>query len=82
MGRALYSRVTRTALLAALAVVGATVLGCGHSEEEMQAKQREIASLKSQLDAEQASSKKAQGELDDAKKCVEQLKKQLRKPPA
>jgi hypothetical protein len=79
MGRALYSRVTRTALLAALAVVGATVLGCGHSEEEMQAKQREIASLKSQLDAEQDQHKKAQAELDDAKKRVDDLKEQLRK---
>lgn len=79
MGRARYSRVTRAASLAALAIVGATALGCGHSEEEMQAKQREIASLKSQLDAEQDQHKKAQAELDDAKKRVDDLKEQLRK---
>jgi len=73
------ARWSQAALLAALAVLGITASGCGHSEEEMQAKLREIAGLKSQLGAEQEQHKKAQAELDAAMKRVEDLKEQLRK---
>jgi chemotaxis protein MotB len=43
----------------------------------MQAKLREIDALKEQLAAEEANNKKVQGELDDTKARVEQLKNQL-----
>ena len=59
----------------AAAVTG--VSGCGPTEEEYRAKAGEAASLKGQLDAEQARSKKAQGELDAAQLRIEELKKQL-----
>jgi chemotaxis protein MotB len=62
-------------LVFAAAVIGAP--GCGHTEEEYGAKASEAASLKGQLDAEQARSKKAKGELDEAQVRIEQLKKQL-----
>jgi len=64
--------------------IGATLLacsgllGCGYSEDEMQAKLREIENLKTQLSAEQSQNKKAKGELDEAKAKVEQLKAQLK----
>ena len=55
----------------------ASAVGCGPSEDEYRAKVAEVASLKGQLDAEQARSKKAKGELDEAEVRIEQLKKQL-----
>jgi len=61
---------------ALFAFSGAT--GCGYSEEEMQAKNREIEALKAQLAEEQSASKKAKGELDDAKTQIEQLRQQLK----
>jgi chemotaxis protein MotB len=63
-------------LLASLACAGAA--GCGYSEDEMQAKLREIEGLKTQLSAEQAQNKKAKKELDDAAAKVEQLKAELK----
>ncbi len=65
---------------AALIVIAAALAGaagCGPSEEEYRAKVGEVASLKGQLDAEQARSKKAKGEIDEAQVRIEQLKKQL-----
>ena len=52
--------------------------GCGYSEEEMQAKIREIQGLKGQIQDEQNANKKARTELDDAKAQVEQLRQQLK----
>ncbi|MFO0591757.1 MAG: OmpA family protein [Polyangiaceae bacterium] len=52
-------------------------VGCGPSEDEYRAKVAEVASLKGQLDAEQARSKKAKAEIDEAQVRIEQLKKQL-----
>ena len=63
-------------VLGAALVTGAGS-GCGPSEEEYQAKLSEIASLKSELDAEQARNKKAKADLDEAAARIEQLKKQL-----
>lgn len=63
-------------------LVGALLLalgaGCGPSQEEYDKKAREVEDLKNRLAAEQAASKRAQGELADAKARVEQLKEQLR----
>jgi chemotaxis protein MotB len=63
-------------------LVGALLLalgaGCGPSQEEYDKKAREVEDLKNRLAAEQAASRKAQGELADAKARVEQLKEQLR----
>lgn len=61
-----------------IALLGSGALGCGYSEEEMQAKIREIENLKNQLSAEQAQNKKARGELDEAAAKIEQLKAQLK----
>ena len=52
--------------------------GCGYSEEEMQAKIREIDALKGQIAEEEKAKKKAKSELDDAKAQIEQLKQQLK----
>jgi chemotaxis protein MotB len=65
-------------VLAAALLAGAGAPGCGYSEDEMQAKIREIEGLKNQLTAEQAQHKKAQGELDAAAARIEELKKQLK----
>lgn len=63
-------------VLGAALLVGPS-LGCGPSEDEYKAKLSEIASLKSQLDAELARNKKSKAELDEASARIEQLKKQL-----
>lgn len=55
-----------------------SVLGCGYSEDEMQAKVREIDGLKSQLSAEQEKNKKAQADLNDQAAKIEQLKQELK----
>lgn len=72
-------RWTSSAALSAALFFGALTPGCGHSEEEMQAKQREIASLKSQLDAEKEQHKKALAEIAEREKSIEELKDQVRK---
>ncbi|MFT3770095.1 MAG: OmpA family protein [Minicystis sp.] len=64
--------------LAAFALTGALGLGCAHSEDEWQAKVREVADLKATLDREQAqhgSSKKA---LEDEGAKLEKLERELR----
>jgi chemotaxis protein MotB len=53
-------------------------IGCGYSEDEWQAKLREIDSLKTQLGAEQSQSKKAKAEIEEREAQVEQLKQQLK----
>jgi len=61
-----------------LALLGTMLPACGYSEEEWRAKLREIDSLKSELNAEQAQNQKAQRELHDARARIEQLKAQLK----
>lgn len=61
-----------------VAVLGTCIAGCGYSEEEMAAKQREIDRLSQELNAEQAQNKKAQKELEDARSNIDQLKLQLK----
>jgi chemotaxis protein MotB len=63
---------------AALIAAFAGQPGCGYSEDEMQAKIREIDGLKSQLNDEQARNKKAKSEIEEAKAQIEQLKQQLK----
>lgn len=58
-----------------LALLG--TLGCGYSEDEWRAKLREIASLKSQLEAEGNQNAKMQRDIDEARARIEQLKGQL-----
>lgn len=74
----LVRRSTSWLVLGAALFASAGAPGCGYSEDEMQAKLREIESLKTQLSAEQAQNKKAKAELDDAAARVDQLKAQLK----
>src|SRR5271167_3430629 len=64
--------------LVGAALVVAEVSGCGHSEDEWQAKVRELDDLKTRLDAEQTQAKKARGDLDESTTKIEQLKQQLK----
>ncbi|MEZ4302244.1 MAG: OmpA family protein [Polyangiaceae bacterium] len=73
----MFHRPSLVPLFLAATIFSGTVAGCGPSEEEYRAKLSEIESLKGQLAAEQAASKKARAELDEAAARIEQLKKQL-----
>jgi chemotaxis protein MotB len=65
--------------LLCMSTVGSVgAIGCGYSEDEMQAKVREIDGLKSQLSAEQEKNKKVQADLNDQAAKVEQLKQELK----
>ncbi|MEJ7729184.1 MAG: hypothetical protein WKG00_08210 [Polyangiaceae bacterium] len=55
------ARRTSTWLLAAM-FAGSTLAACGYSEDEMQAKNKEIENLRNQLSAEQSQNKKAKSE--------------------
>jgi chemotaxis protein MotB len=55
-----------------------SALGCGYSEDEMQAKIHQIDELKTQLSAEQERNKKSKGEIDEQLAKIEQLKQQLK----
>jgi chemotaxis protein MotB len=59
-------------------ITGSGALGCGYSEDEMQAKIREVDGLKAKLSAEQERNKKAKAELDEQAAKIEQLKQQLK----
>jgi chemotaxis protein MotB len=74
----LLRRSTSWLLICATLLAGSGSFGCGYSEEEMQAKVREIEGLRNQLSAEQAQNKKAKSELDEAAAQIEQLKRQLK----
>jgi chemotaxis protein MotB len=73
----MFQRRSLVALVVGVAIFSTGGMGCGPSEEEYRAKLGEIESLKSRLAAEQAQSKKAKGELDDAAARIEELKRQL-----
>jgi chemotaxis protein MotB len=69
----------RSGLLVGMAfVAAAAVSGCGHSEEEWQAKVRELDDFKTRLDAEQSQAKRARADLDESTAKIEQLKQQLK----
>ena len=59
-------------------LASAAAIGCGYSEEEMQAKNKEIENLRNQLGAEQAQHRKAKQDLDEATTRLEQAKAQLK----
>lgn len=59
--------------------LGLGALGCGHSEEEWQAKLRESRALADQLDKEKSDHKKATDDLNDAQAQIDQLRAQLKK---
>jgi chemotaxis protein MotB len=64
--------------VSSLAALLVATSGCGHSEDEFQAKVHEADELRAQLGAEQAQGKKAKSELDEADAKNEQLKQQLK----
>lgn len=74
----IHRRTTSWLLLGTALFVGSGALGCGYSEEEWQAKIREIETLKNQLSAEQAQSKKARDEIEEAEAKIAQLKAKLK----
>src|SRR5215470_12263430 len=65
--------------LVVLAVFALAFSGCGHSEEEWQAKLKENQDLQNQLSAEKAAHQKAESDLAEASKQVDALKGQLKK---
>jgi len=65
-------RVASLLLLCALTGLGGA--SCGFSDDEMQAKVREIDGLRTQLSAEQERNKKAKAELDEQAAQIEQQK--------
>ncbi|WP_081865563.1 OmpA/MotB family protein [Chondromyces apiculatus] len=69
---------TRALFLGITLLSGLGVIGCGYSEEEMQAKLREINDLQAELSKEQAQNKKARAEIEEAATKVGQLKAQLK----
>jgi chemotaxis protein MotB len=71
----MFQRRLPAALLFSAAITASA--GCGPSEEEYQARVSEVASLKSQLEAERTQSKKAKAQIEEDDARIEQLKKQL-----
>lgn len=69
-------------LLFAVFSLGFIVLGCGHNEEEWQAKLKDIDTLKAQLSAERQAHQKTQDDYGKAKSEVEQLTDRLHKAGA
>jgi chemotaxis protein MotB len=65
--------------LAVLALSLSALAGCGHSEEEWQAKLKENQELQNQLNAEKAAHQKAEADLSSAGTQIDQLKSQLKK---
>lgn len=58
--------------------LGLTVAGCGHSEDEWQAKLAEIENLQGQLQAERQAHHKTQDDYNNAKAEIEELKERLK----
>lgn len=71
--------VSHALLLVGIASLSPSISGCGHSEEEWQAKLRENQNLQNQLNAEKSAHKKVDDELSDAQAQVEQLRQRLSK---
>lgn len=64
--------------LSVLALIIFSVTGCGHTDEEMAAKQREIDKLAADLKAARAEIAKDQKKFDDAQSEIESLQAQLK----
>jgi chemotaxis protein MotB len=69
-------------LLIAAFSLGFVLLGCGHNEEEWQAKLKDIDTLKAQLSAERQAHQKTQDDYAKAKSDIEQLTDRLHKAGA
>lgn len=68
----------RFAVLTLTTVSLGALAGCGHSEDEWQAKLRDLAKTNQALDDERAAHQKAQSELDEAQKSIDALRGQLK----
>jgi len=68
--------------LAALMTLGLIVAGCGHSEDEWQAKLKEVDDLKAQLQAERRAHQKTQDDYNQAKGSIEELRDKLKQAGA
>lgn len=64
-------------LLATL-LLALSIAGCGHSEEEWQAKLKEVEELKSQLQAERQAHRKTEDDYNNAKAEIDELKERLK----
>ncbi len=64
-------------LFAAL-LVAMTTLGCGHSEEEWQAKLEEVDKLQTQIETERQAHRKTQDDYNAARAEIEELKDRLK----
>ena len=74
----LTGRRARGLLASTVLLLLAGSLGCGPSQEEFDAKVREIEGLKDKLSQEQTARKNAERDLADAKTQIEELKEKLR----
>lgn len=68
--------------LAALMILGLAVTGCGHSEDEWQAKLKEVDDMKAQLQAERRAHQKTQDDYNKAKGSIEELRDKLKQAGA
>jgi chemotaxis protein MotB len=73
------SRFMRLWLAALVMLLGLFAVGCGHNEEEWQAKLKQIDDLKAQLQAERRAHQKTQDDYNKAKGEVEELSERLKK---
>jgi chemotaxis protein MotB len=68
----------RLMTLLATLLMAAFTTGCGHSEEEWQAKLKEVDGLKTQLQAERQAHRKTEDDYNAAKAEIEELKERLK----
>ena len=71
-------KVLRVCFLAVLLTLSLAPIGCGHTDEEMALKQREIDKLSTDLKAAQQQLADDQAKYTDAQSQIEQMKQQLR----
>jgi len=69
---------SRRSRIAVFALAFLAMVGCGYSEDEWQAKLKEIDALQSQMQAEQQAHRKSEDDYNNAKTEVDELKERLR----
>src|SRR5580692_536797 len=72
------AKVFRLCFMAALLALSLSPVGCGHTDEEMAQKQREIDKLSADLKTAQQQLADDQAKYTDAQSQIEQMKQQLR----
>lgn len=77
MNLRLFSKFSRTSLIATLALGGSLLTACGYSEEEWQAQLDKYNQLDARYNEEKAAREAAQAELDATKQKVNTLRKKL-----